>query len=633
MFHFEEIDASASRWRLGWLVFIALCGAYFAVNAVVRWFRWVIFHGHGAWGWAQPTYAEFLAISLCSAIPFLAMAALPALVLRGRAFSARGMVAGVVIGLIAIMALELDVAWYKFSFRHIGLNEVRIFLGEDWERHAGVRAADKLRLAKQLLFHAASLAAIAFASVWIATKLPHPRRLRHRRHLMLGAVALMVAGLACTIVLGSMAVRNHAQWKAVLDFHPLIPNATATTLARLSGSGSEMAALNERLHAARPVRPDARRDNPLAAALPALSGRPNIVVLAIEGLNKGLAEGRLRVFREMRRKAVVSDNHYSTGDATHYGILGLTHGQPMLFYGGNEWPQSPFIAALNEHGYSTKRFGADVTVFGQIGNYTANFSQPVAEPVDDWAMLDDLRAYLHGSPGGRFAFVYYGGTHWPYKHQAAYSSNQPEVAEDYDYSRWDSSDHKREIQSRYLNALDELDDWLARFLSMLDLEKTVLVITADHGEDVMESGRISHAAGMWERQIHVPFYILAPGAKPRHTLAISSHAHVMPALLQAMGITVRNHTPLVTGLHAMAGHNNHTARPEEWALIGPRAKLFLSWDRRDRIEISAVTDLDDRPLSDLRTADVEDLLSALRDVRARASGSAMAEDGLAAGDP
>ncbi|MBS0341884.1 MAG: sulfatase-like hydrolase/transferase [Proteobacteria bacterium] len=615
----DSASDEASRWRLVWLIYAALCGAYFSANAIFRWLRWPIFEGHGAWGWAQPTHAQFALIFLCCATPFLVAIALPSLVVWGGALSRRGFIAGVAISLLAIVWLELDASWYRMSSRHIELNEVRIFLGENWEEHAGVRTADKLRMLKLVLFHCTCLLSLALASAWLGSRLRPRAKLLQRRYLIPGVMLLAAAWLANSIFFGSMVIRNHAQWKTLLADHPWIPNAAAKSMARLSGSGHEMAALNQALQAARPATEGGTPKNPLGDVFPAVRGRPDIVVLAIEGLNKDLAESELSAFKQLQAKAVVAHNHYATGDATHYGLLGLTHGQPMLFYGRADWPQSPFIAALNELGYATKRFGADVTVFGQVGNYTTNFSQPVAEPADDWAMLDDLKTYLHGSSGGRFALVYYAGTHWPYKHRAAYSKHQPEVPDDYDYSRWDSSNFKQEIQNRYLNTLNELDAWLGRFLGQLDLDNTVLVVTADHGEEVMEAGRISHASGMWQKQIHVPFYILVPGAAPGQTHAITSHAHLMPALLQAMGRQARNYSPLVPGSYALVAHNNHTQRPQEWVLLGPETKFFLTWDARDRIEITSVTDLQDQALNDLRAPGVTELLQVLRATQARAA--------------
>lgn len=69
----------------------------------------------------------------------------------------------------------------------------------------------------------------------------------------------------------------------------------------------------------------------------------------------------------------------------------------------------------------------------------------------------------------------------------------------------------------YAGALRYQDAWLADLLEVLDgrgiLERTVVIVTADHGENLGEAGLITHALSLDDRLIRVPFLIAGPGAR------------------------------------------------------------------------------------------------------------------------
>jgi arylsulfatase A-like enzyme len=86
----------------------------------------------------------------------------------------------------------------------------------------------------------------------------------------------------------------------------------------------------------------------------------------------------------------------------------------------------------------------------------------------------------------------------------------------------------------YRASIRYMDDWLGRLLERLDaagfLDDTLVIVTADHGENFGEAGLISHALSLDNRLIHVPFVIGGPGAD--HA-AITSLAE-LPRLVAAV---------------------------------------------------------------------------------------------------
>ena len=68
----------------------------------------------------------------------------------------------------------------------------------------------------------------------------------------------------------------------------------------------------------------------------------------------------------------------------------------------------------------------------------------------------------------------------------------------------------------YRGSIRYMDDWLGRLLERLDgagvLDDTLVIVTADHGENLGEGGLIAHALSLDNRLIHVPLVMAGPGA-------------------------------------------------------------------------------------------------------------------------
>lgn len=68
----------------------------------------------------------------------------------------------------------------------------------------------------------------------------------------------------------------------------------------------------------------------------------------------------------------------------------------------------------------------------------------------------------------------------------------------------------------YLASIRYMDSWLGHLLEELDsagaLDETLVILTADHGENFGEGGLVTHALSLDERLIHVPLIAAGPGA-------------------------------------------------------------------------------------------------------------------------
>jgi len=84
---------------------------------------------------------------------------------------------------------------------------------------------------------------------------------------------------------------------------------------------------------------------------------------------------------------------------------------------------------------------------------------------------------------------------------------------------WESIDTSNKSDMEYVKALYdaeiyEMDETLGILIEELEnsglLEKTVIVITSDHGEEFLEHGSIEHGGNLYEEATHIPLIIFLP---------------------------------------------------------------------------------------------------------------------------
>jgi arylsulfatase A-like enzyme len=149
-----------------------------------------------------------------------------------------------------------------------------------------------------------------------------------------------------------------------------------------------------------------------------------------------------------------------------------------------------------------------------------------------WKHAEDVNhsflRWLDRSPGDRpyFAFLNYFDAHWPYRSTRALRARFGAEAE----------------QDRYDAAIAYLDTELDRLLGELDrrglLANTIVLLTADHGEEFGEHGFLQHGESLYAQALSVPLVVIAPGRAPaglRISRAVSTR-HVGPTLVGLAGL-------------------------------------------------------------------------------------------------
>jgi arylsulfatase A-like enzyme len=127
------------------------------------------------------------------------------------------------------------------------------------------------------------------------------------------------------------------------------------------------------------------------------------------------------------------------------------------------------------------------------------------------------------------------------------------------------ADYDREI--RYTD--DELAGLYATLEALGLAERTVLVVTSDHGEEFLEHGLVSHGAHLYEESVGVPLVLHGPGIPAGRRVATPvGHADLMPTLLELLEV------PVPQGL---AGRSLRGLLAEAGAEPEPRPVYSESW--------------------------------------------------------
>lgn len=67
------------------------------------------------------------------------------------------------------------------------------------------------------------------------------------------------------------------------------------------------------------------------------------------------------------------------------------------------------------------------------------------------------------------------------------------------------------LGDHYDTGLSYGDVWLGLLLAEVDLSDTLVVVIADHGEDLLDHGFVNHRAGLWDSTLRIPLVVAGPG--------------------------------------------------------------------------------------------------------------------------
>lgn len=97
------------------------------------------------------------------------------------------------------------------------------------------------------------------------------------------------------------------------------------------------------------------------------------------------------------------------------------------------------------------------------------------------------------------------------------------------------------LAALYDRGVAYVDHWIGRLVDELErrelLERTLLLVTADHGDELLEHGGIEHGRTFFDEVMRVPFVLRAPGLGRGRTVADQvAHLDVLPTALDLLAV-------------------------------------------------------------------------------------------------
>ena len=107
------------------------------------------------------------------------------------------------------------------------------------------------------------------------------------------------------------------------------------------------------------------------------------------------------------------------------------------------------------------------------------------------------------------------------------------------------------------------DELVGRLLTALSdagvTDRTLVVVTSDHGEGLGDHGEAVHGYFIYETTLHVPLVIRGPGVKPGTAIdAVTRSVDLFPTVMEMLGL--RDRTPATSGLASAAALRGETGR-------------------------------------------------------------------------
>lgn len=456
-------------------------------------------------------------------IPFLLLVPVILLVPRPRVIVPLGVVmAGAVFGFLALDSLVFAENRY-----HVDVLTFLLLAPLTWAFLA--------------LYFLVGLTIEAMLALWVWKRSAAPPRRRIGRLLALG---LAICFVASHLVHAWAHAHGYVPVTSFTRYLPLFfPLNDSRRLARL-GLVDEARAREHHLVNALGRPPEGDLNYPLAR-LRCEPPRPmlNVLLIVADAMRAdAVVPDRAPHLARFAEGATRFDAHYSGGNASRAGMFSLFYGLPATYWDAfADLGRPPVLMDLfRQYDYQLGLFASSPvdswvvelgrTALARIPNLRRETISPVPRSAArDRILTDEWYDWLGRRDPSRpfFGFLYYDAT----AALQPIDDYPPAVPVPPGASEWV---HR---QSRYMTAVRFLDDLIGRVLGDLArrklVERTVVIVTSDHGTEFDENGQgfRGHGTAYSEPQLHAPLIVRWPGRPPGRVVRRTSHNDVAPTLL------------------------------------------------------------------------------------------------------
>lgn len=317
---------------------------------------------------------------------------------------------------------------------------------------------------------------------------------------------------------------------------------------------------------------------PPAASAPAAS-RPNVLVVCIDALRAdrlgayGASPSPSPSLDALASDSVVFTNATSVASWTKPSVPSLLTGLYPDEHGVFDNSRSEVDALstghatlaglLRDHGWRTGAFVENDQLLARLSGLDRGFSlyvdgagrpPEIADRFLNWADLDDRAPW--------FAYLHVFDPHFPYEPDDFLLGDDEADRLRVRIAHWDQrgefwwllrdrvNSKAMRLDERALADLDrlyrleirEVDAVVGRMLAALErsgvLDRTLVIVTSDHGEGFLERGRIDHGYGPYRELLHVPLLVRLPGRAHAGTRSdvLAQNLDVPATVLDVLGL-------------------------------------------------------------------------------------------------
>lgn len=254
----------------------------------------------------------------------------------------------------------------------------------------------------------------------------------------------------------------------------------------------------------------------------------------------GYKEKTTPFLRKLARESWVFLKAYSQSSTTALSIPSMLAGRRP---GSLNWVPGSFpglkksepliLDVLARHGYPTS-FVGNAWFSRKFKSLTQRFATTHASPASqDWksgeyilshAFVSMQRSQTAGQPF--FLMLHMDDAHHPYK------SHRGKALPDFKNETTQLAAYDRGIAN-----VDNLLSMLVAYLKAVSLwEETILIVTADHGEEFNEHGHTIHSSSCYVESVHVPLIVRIPGFRHKRIRNRVALTDIVPTLIEALDL-------------------------------------------------------------------------------------------------
>lgn len=276
----------------------------------------------------------------------------------------------------------------------------------------------------------------------------------------------------------------------------------------------------------------------------------NVLVIMVDTMRFDLLTPDVMPFTSgLADSGVRYTDHYSTSNATRFGIFGF-------FYGlyGNYWhtvlgenTTPVLLDMMQQRDYEFGVFASakltspefDRTVFAGVRE-KIELSTPGDTKADrDINANDRFKTFMSNRDVSKpfFGFLFYDAAHG-YSYPDDFSLKFKPVLDKVSYVQLNRDSDPEPLLNRYKNSLNFIDGLIEQAVSAVidagEMNNTIIVISSDHGQEFNDTGGNywGHNGNYSQWQTKVPMAIVYPGGKPKTFSHMTSHIDVAPTLLR-----------------------------------------------------------------------------------------------------